>query len=274
MDYYGPGPDSHKGGRSHYRLEKNDYGVILGVGPVRHFYAGFAGGYLGVNVGPGNRKDVARTEELYSDATTPGLERQTDFLRGGVFARFDYRDDPIGARSGGMYLARFGIHNDFRLNQYDFRTLNLEAQQYIPLLNKRRVIAVAGSATLSYPNGSSAVPFYLQPTLGGSDDQRGFRSYRFYDDNMIVVNAEYRWEAFSGLDMALFFDAGKVTPQRSQINFYDLETSVGFGLRFNARNRNFLRIDTGFSHEGFQVWLKFGAPPAVRTRETAISGGR
>jgi outer membrane protein assembly factor BamA len=136
------------------------------------------------------------------------------------------------------------------------------------------VIAVHGAATLSFPNGTNQVPFYLQPTLGGSDDLRGFRSYRFYDDNLLVVNAEYRWEAFSGLDVALFFDAGKVTPKRSQLNFHDLETSVGFGLRFNAQNRTFLRIDTGFSHEGFQVWLKFGVPPPQRTRETAISGHR
>jgi hypothetical protein len=30
------------------------------------------------------------------------------------------------------------------------------------------------------------------------------------------------------------------------------------GLRFNVLNNVFLRIDTGFSHEGVQVWLKFG----------------
>jgi hypothetical protein len=28
-------------------------------------------------------------------------------------------------------------------------------------------------------------------------------------------------------------------------------------LRFNARNRTFIRLDFGFSHEGFQFWFKF-----------------
>jgi hypothetical protein len=37
----------------------------------------------------------------------------------------------------------------------------------------------------------------------------------------------------------------------------DLETSAGFGFRFNARNNVFLRLDVGFSHEGFQVAMKF-----------------
>ena len=32
---------------------------------------------------------------------------------------------------------------------------------------------------------------------------------------------------------------------------------AGFGLRFNANNATFIRIDVGFSHEGFQVWFKF-----------------
>lgn len=274
IDYYGPSPESDKGGRSHFRLEENRYDLIAGVRPAQHVYLGLTGGYLGINVGRGRRKDVAQADGLYDEETTPGLQRQTDFVRGGVFARLDYRDDPIGARSGGMYHAHFSFYNDFRLNQYDFRQLDLEARQYFPLFNRRRVIALAGAATMTFRNGTSLVPFYLQPTLGGSEDLRGFRSYRFYDDNLIVVNAEYRWEAFSGLDMALFFDAGKVAPKHSQLNFHALETSVGFGFRFNARNRTFLRIDTGFSHEGFQVWFKFGAPPAVRTRATALTGRR
>jgi hypothetical protein len=52
-------------------------------------------------------------------------------------------------------------------------------------------------------------------------------------------------------------DAGKVFRSKRQWNFHDLEASYGVGMRFNARNSTFLRIDAGFSHEGFQVWFKF-----------------
>jgi hemolysin activation/secretion protein len=101
------------------------------------------------------------------------------------------------------------------------------------------------------------VPFYLQPILGGSDDLRGFRAFRFSGNNSLVLNAEYRWESFSGLDLALFVDGGKVFPTPGHLNFSNLEASGGFGLRFNARNQTFLRIDVGFSREGFQAWFKF-----------------
>ena len=35
------------------------------------------------------------------------------------------------------------------------------------------------------------------------------------------------------------------------------EVARKFGLRFNVQNATFIRIDVGFSHEGFQVWFKF-----------------
>ncbi len=47
------------------------------------------------------------------------------------------------------------------------------------------------------------------------------------------------------------------------------ESSAGFGFRFNARNRTFLRLDVGFSHEGYQVWFKFNDVFAPRPLGTA-----
>ena len=43
-----------------------------------------------------------------------------------------------------------------------------------------------------------------------------------------------------------------------------METTLGFGLRFNVRNAPFLRLDVGFSHEGFQIFLKFNGIFAQR----------
>jgi hemolysin activation/secretion protein len=109
----------------------------------------------------------------------------------------------------------------------------------------------------TFTGSGQTVPFYMQPMLGGSDDLRGYRPFRFRGDNLLLFNAEYRWEVFSGLDMALFGDAGKVYMDKSHFSLKNLESNVGFGFRFNARNSVFLRIDVGFSHEGYQVSVKF-----------------
>jgi outer membrane translocation and assembly module TamA len=74
----------------------------------------------------------------------------------------------------------------------------------------------------------------------------------------MVMNLEYRWEAFSGLDMAVFGDAGKVFPRRADLDFSDLEADWGFGARFNTANGVFFRVDTAFSHEGTRIFYKFG----------------
>jgi outer membrane protein assembly factor BamA len=257
MQYYGPGPDSSKNGRSDYRLEDTAFSFATGVKPVRQLRLGAIGGFTEVNVGPGTDKRFVNTEQIFGPAVTPGIDTQTDFFQGGVFAQLDYRDIPGGPRSGGNYIARFIYNKDSDLQRHTFRKLDLEVQQYIPLFNARRVIALRGRSELTYKNPGQTVPFYMQPTLGGSNDLRGFRPWRFYDDNLLVFNGEYRYEIFAGMDMALFADAGKVFHSKSQLNVHDLEGAYGFGLRFNARNSVFMRIDVGFSHEGFQVWTKF-----------------
>jgi outer membrane protein assembly factor BamA len=257
MQYYGPGPDSQKTGRSNYRLEDTNYSFVAGVKPERHVRLGVIGGYTQINVAPGTSREFISTEQIYSPAQAVGIDRQNNYLQGGVFAQYDYRDIPGGPRNGGNYIARYTYNKDVDLMQHTFRRLELEAQQYIPFFNQRRVIALRGRSDLTYKNRNQTLPFYMQPTLGGSNDLRGFRPFRFTDDNLIVFNAEYRYEIFSGLDMAVFGDAGKVFHSKRDWNLNDLEAAYGIGMRFNARNTVFMRIDAGFSHEGFQVWLKF-----------------
>jgi outer membrane protein assembly factor BamA len=257
MPYFGPGPDSRKDGRSNFRLEDTAFSAVAGVKPAPHLRLGAIAGFTEVNVGRGTDRRYASTDDIYSAAVTPGIDNQTDFLQSAVFAQYDYRDIPGGPRSGGNYIARFTYNKDVDLKRHTFRRLDLEVQQYIPLFNARRVIALRGRSELTYKNGDQAVPFYMQSTLGGSNDLRGFRPFRFYDDNLLVFNAEYRYEVFAGMDMAVFADAGKVFRSTSQLDLNNLEGAYGLGMRFNVRNAVFMRIDAGFSHEGFQVWLKF-----------------
>jgi hypothetical protein len=73
-------------------------------------------------------------------------------------------------------------------------------QQYILFFNKTRRLALRARMTMTDSAAGQQVPFFLQPYLGGSDDLRGFRPYRFTDRNAVVYNAEYRWEIFSGLE--------------------------------------------------------------------------
>ena len=86
------------------------------------------------------------------------------------------------------------------------------------MLNQRRVFAVPREIGADLRRRRPAIPFYMQPSLGGSEDLRGYRPFRFRGDNLLAMNAEYRWEVFSGLDMAVFADAGKVFTRKSDFS--------------------------------------------------------
>ncbi len=273
LQYYGPGPESFKTGRSNYRLEDTALDATFGVRPLPKLTLAGQIGYVWNNVGPGTDKRFVSTEKAFTPAQAVGIDTQTDFLRTGAYAQYDYRDNPGGPRRGGYYLFQFSRYNDRKLNRHDFDRIDLEVQQYIPLFNERRVIALRGRTSLTDTSRGNSVPFYMQPTVGGPDSVRGYRAYRFYGNNSLVLNAEYRYEIFSGLDMAIFADAGKVTDRRNQINFSNLESSVGFGFRFNVRNNVFMRVETAFSHEGFQVWVRFNPVFRVGAARTSSSQG-
>lgn len=258
LNYYGPGSESAKTGRSNYRLEDvaadGTAGASLLKGKV--LLAG-SGGYLRVNVGPGADDRFVSSDLIYTESATPGISTQPRFLRGGGYAEFDTTDVRTGPRSGTYVGVNYSHYMDREGGRYSFDRVDLDLQQYIPLFNKRRVIALRNRTSNAWAASGKRVPFYMQPVVGGSDHLRGFRPYRFYDNSAMTWNVEYRWEIFAGLDMALFYDAGHVASRMRDLSFRSLETSWGFGFRGNARNSVFLRFDVGFSHEGFQIWFKF-----------------
>jgi outer membrane protein assembly factor BamA len=260
LEYYGMGIDSSKRCRSTYRLEDTSLQGTLAVKPVRHFRFGGSLGGLWTEINNGVGNDHASTDRLFTDRTAPGLDQQANFLYGSFFGQIDYRDDPAGPKSGGNYVTEYTRFEDRSFGQFSFDRWDVDLQQYVPFLNKSRRFAFRVRMTMTNATGDNRAPFFLQPFIGGSDDLRGFRPYRFTGPNAVVYNAEYRWEIFSGLDGALFFDAGKVMFNKGHLGLSDLEASPGFGFRFNARNRTFIRLDVGFSHEGVGLWLKFNDP--------------
>ncbi len=259
LDYYGEGPDSLKSGRTAYSFENTGFETRAAFHPGPHISIGGLTRYLMFNVGPSRKSAYASTDQVYSPATTPGLLQQTNFVNPGLFLDLDWRRFPQGRRDGTRFLAEYSTFFDRGPGTYSFGRVSLDFRRYFAILHGQREVALRAKAVLSDPYGSSGVPFYVQPQLGGAYDLRGFRGRRFYDNNLFVINAEYRWEIADQIDAALFTDAGKVFHSLGQIRpFQGLETSYGFGLRFRRGSDVFWRVDVGASREGPQLWLTFG----------------
>src|SRR5262245_7751992 len=257
-DFFGIGRDSSASNRTNYTYNSTDLQASAAFRPARWIEAGTLAGTLGIRIKAGTDPRFPSTETVFNDSDVPGMLSHPDYTYAGVFARSDTRDEPGNPREGHKVQVDWRNYHDRNSSGYSFNRFGAEAQQYIPFFNKRRVIALRGRTSFSQTADGNAVPFFLQPTLGGSEDLRGFREFRFRDRNMMVMNAEYRWEAFSGLDLALFTDAGKVFNSSREFNFEDLEKSYGFGFRFNTAKSVFLRVDTAHGSEGMRLFVKFG----------------
>ena len=259
LNFFGLGGQSTEPNRSDFLLEDMAYAISGGVRPMRQLRIGSEITWLQINLGSGTESKVANTEINFDDTTAPGLNEDPDFLRTGVFAEFDSRDEKGNPRSGGYYRLDYAFYNDWRLKQFDFRRLHAELHQYIPFTQGHRVIAARFAVSFDDPLDGRRVPFYLQRTLGGPDDLRGFRPFRFRDLNQMLMTAEYRWKAWAGLDLAAFADAGKVFERRGDFGFNDLEASYGIGFRLNTRKTTLIRLDAARSREGIRVFAGVGA---------------
>jgi len=257
-DFFGVGRDSLPSQRTNYSLESTDVGGFVALKPLRWVRVGTEIGYFSPTLGPGTDRRFPSTEAIFTDTEAAGLFEQPEYLYKNLFVEVDSRDQPGNPRSGGLFRIKYGAWNDRDLERYDFGRVDTEAAYFFPIFDKKRVFA--WRLGLSYVNNETGdrVPFYFMPYIGGSDTVRGFKEFRFRDENVIFMNAEYRWEAFSGLDMALFFDIGEVSDKWESIDFRDAKKSYGVGFRFNNYKSVFMRLDISLGGEGTQIFFKFG----------------
>jgi outer membrane protein assembly factor BamA len=97
------------------------------------------------------------------------------------------------------------------------------------------------------------VPFYMAPSLGGTNTLRGYDNYRFHDRNLLLASAESRWALFRDIDLAAFFDAGNVAARPGDLNLH--KTSWGAGMRLHSRRSTLVRVDVSHSREGVHVYV-------------------
>lgn len=259
-DFYGIGFDTLNEDRVSYSLDGSDYSGVAAVRPVPWLATGIRVGYLHTTLGEGTDSRFPSIDEAFTDATAPGLAEQPDYLYRELFADLDTRDEPGNPRSGGYYRAAWTRYSDRDLNRFDFSRFTAEASRFFPLFDKKRVFLVRGRLTITDPDEGHVVPFYLLPTLGGSNTLRSVNDFRFRDNDLLFLNVEYRWEAFSNLDMALFADAGKVAFGSEDFDLGGMKHAYGLGFRFNTHRDIVYRIDIAHGDEGFKVFFKFSGP--------------
>ena len=261
-DYFGLGPESLRTNHTNFEIRQTTVGARAAVKPAPIFAIGGGLEHIDAFVGDGTDSTVPPVDDIFDETTAPGLTRQPDYLRTIAYVDIDWRQ-PLNARNGGWYRAEWSHYDDRDGFGYTFDRFDIDLRQCVSFLSERRVlfarVAASSSTSSSSLEADQSVPFYLMPSLGGNDSLRGYRDYRFRGPHAMLLQGEYRFEIWSGLDGALFYDTGKVANQRSQLNFDNLESDYGFGFRFNTDQGIVLRVDAAFgSRDGKHLWIVFG----------------
>jgi hypothetical protein len=255
-DFFGLGRDSEQSDRTNYLLDAFETGGRVHWRPSILDLGGGVS-YLRPRIGRGTDSRFPSLEERFISATIPGLGPQTNFLKSELSAAIDVRDNPMLPRNGGRYAVTFAQFDDRELGRFDFRRTDVSLQQYVPLPNRSRVLALRAEGVFTDADRGNQVPFYFHPTLGGASNLRGFREFRFRDENSVLLGAEYRWQAWWALDAALFVDAGTVAPTRRALSLDTMEAAYGVGFRVHSNSAFVARLDLAFSREGFIPLLRF-----------------
>jgi hypothetical protein len=91
----------------------------------------------------------------------------------------------------------------------------------------------------SFTGDGSEIPFYLEPTLGGSDmdsevSLRGYPDYRFRDRDSFFLQSNYTVPVYDPVGLLLFYEAGNVGPNVSSLTFRHFRQDAGLGATFSV----------------------------------------
>ena len=262
VQYFGSGPDSGPALRSDYALRTTEVIGFANYRPleVLSFEA---------RVGRVSRPDLSSSsgpfDRGYPDAmlifrNEPGFDQleQPGFLHTHLSATADTRDYPGHPMEGGVYRAVAAIYSDRDDGRFSFRRYELEGLHFLPLSPVRWTLAFHGWGVFSDTTGTSEVPSYMLPSLGGSTTLRSFSDYRFHDRHLLLASVESRWALFEHVDAALFADAGGVASRIGDLGLNEM--SIGAGVRVHVRSTTIGRIDVAHGREGWRVLMRLNEP--------------
>ena len=249
--YFGLGMETSPEARTNFRMKQGYVGASVDVWPLKWLVFGGAATYEDYTLEEG-QGEFPSIEAVHTPETAPGLGANPKYIHTEAKAAIDWRSSPGYSRKGGYYGIVVHDYAD-RDDAFSFKDLDAELVQHIPILRENWVISLRGSLQTEIGDNSNP-PFFLLPSLGSGSTLRGYQSWRFRDRHALLMSAEWRWIPNRlGLDMAIFYDAGKVAAERKDLSLNGLKSDWGIGARFHGPISTPLRIEMAHGTEGWRL---------------------
>jgi hypothetical protein len=221
-----------------------------------------------------HNESIPSIEQLYNEATAPGLTTQPGFVQLGEGVRIKpilFNDhlqlnylvnfQQFFAPSNSLYSFRrltIDLSHEFPLyrntqssqpkeqtkdaNGPDECTMSVGSQKCPPVSVSRNRDGSIGFRLFiaeSAASAGSVVPFYFQPTLGGSDiggnpSLSSYQDYRFRAPNILLLRESFEHSIWGPFGFTFMADQGKVALTRGDVDFQDLKHSFATGVTLRA----------------------------------------
>jgi len=218
----------------------------------------------------------------FSAASAPGIRSKTTYVVPGLSVSYTSPDVLYGFSGegrasyeayqtvdGGKFTfdrvgARMALHygiEDQSWSQATFPYLR-------SLLGSSRFTADA-NLVISEPRSRNAVPFYLQPTIGGGDIHnenwlRSYTSYRFTGPNTVAYGLTYERRLIDPFGFSVFGEWGKVGANAGDLDFGNLKYSVGVGFSLRLGGRAVVEFSIAWGGgEGYHTFAQGNTNNAI-----------
>jgi hypothetical protein len=273
IDYFGIGPNTSDTSRSYFGMRETITGVNATF-PIlqRNWHISLYGEANGrfVDVRPSPGQSSPSIEQLYTPVTAPGLDHQPAYVQFGQGVRI--RPEFAGGHVRLDYSSTFQEFVAAGDSTFSFQRWDTDFSHQFPLYNVTRRFTSApnnfngpddcsvstadhscpavtrnleGSISIdlqinqSLTSSGHVVPFYFQPTLGGSDINGNpalpsYQDYRFRAPNNLLLRASFEHSIYGPVGFTAMVDEGKVALRRSDLDITHLRHSYSVGLTLRA----------------------------------------
>jgi len=268
--FYGLGPNSLKANASVFGMTETIVGANAIVPVLHSLNVSLLGEINGrfVDLRGNHSESSPSIETIFTEATAPGLATQPTFAQLGEGVRVEPTlfNDHLQIN----YLGQFQQYVAPSVGRYTFRRYTFDLDHTIPLYhnaasygpkptngpdecaaslgatkcsaiqrNREGSVEVRLFITESIASAGSVVPFYLQPTMGGSDIDgnpwlSSYNDYRFRAPNALLLREAFEHSIWGPIGFAFSADEGKVALTRNNVDFNQLAHSFSVGLTLRA----------------------------------------
>lgn len=234
--FYGIGNDTPAANKEHYTSDIFRSRVELQRDVWNRLYLGIVYQY--------EWSHVTKAEEggMIAKRDVPGSRGGNYSSGAGFSVTYDTRDNNLYTTKGEHYQFTAIAFNKFFGSGYDFLKYTLDIRKYFPTY-KNQALALQGYANVI----SGTAPFEMLSQLGGKQLMRGLFMGRYRDNDMVLLQSEYRMHLFWRFGAVVFASVGDVMHRLEYLDVKDFKVAYGSGIRFciNTAEKINARIDYG-----------------------------